>query len=266
MTYRKAFHMSSNTTAVLDRFRLDGKVVLVTGASSGLGVAFAVACAEAGADVVAAARRTERLADTVAMVNAAGHEALAVSADVSVESDCRRIVEQAMEHFGRVDVLVNNAGIEDAGPASRLTLQTFQRVINVNVNACFLMAQASATVMTPGSSIVNIASIMAHTTLDVPGGTAYNTSKAAVLGLTRSLARQWTRRKGIRVNALLPGFFPSEMTDGQGVTAEFLGDRLVMGRLGNPDELAAALVFLASDASSYMTGSELVVDGGFLLS
>jgi NAD(P)-dependent dehydrogenase (short-subunit alcohol dehydrogenase family) len=254
----------SENSSVLDRFRLDGKVVLITGASSGLGVAFASACAQVGADVVVAARRAERLADTVALINATDREALAVSADVSVEADCRRIVEETMRRFGRLDVLVNNAGVEDRGAASRLTVDAFQRVIDVNLTACFVMAQAAAAVMTPGSAIVNVASILAYTTLNAPGGTAYNASKAGLLGLTRSLARQWTGRKGIRVNALLPGFFPSEMTTGQ-VSEEFLGDRLVMGRMGVPDELVPALVFLASDASSYMTGSELVVDGGFLL-
>ena len=247
---------------VLDRFRLDGKVVVVTGASSGLGVAFAVACAQAGADVVVAARRADRLQDTVALVERTGRQALAVSADVSVEDDCRAVVSAAVERFGHVDVLVNNAGIEDHDPASRLARADFDRVMDVNVTACFLMARAAATVMPAGSSIVNVSSVMGLTTMDFPS-TAYSTSKAAVLGLTRSLARQWTLRKGIRVNALLPGFFPSEMT--AGLPHELIEHRLVMARFGVPEELASAMVFLASDASSYMTGSELVVDGGLLL-
>jgi NAD(P)-dependent dehydrogenase (short-subunit alcohol dehydrogenase family) len=255
---------SAAAPALQDRFRLDDRVVVVTGGSSGLGVAFARACAEAGAQVVVAARRSDRLETTLELIRAAGSEGIAVTADVSQQRDCEDVVAAALERFGRLDVLVNNAGIQDSAPASRLPMDEFQRVIDVNLTAGFLMAQAAATVMRPGSSIVNVSSIMAHTTLGGPGGTAYLASKAGVLGLTRSLARQWTGRKGIRVNALLPGFFPTEMTDGQ-VTAEFLGERLVMGRLGAPEELAAALVFLASDASSYMTGSELVVDGGFLL-
>jgi NAD(P)-dependent dehydrogenase (short-subunit alcohol dehydrogenase family) len=248
---------------VSDRFRLDGRVVVITGASSGLGVAFAGACAQAGADVVVAARRADRLESTLALIMEAGREGLAVTADVSRQADCTAIIAATMERFGRIDTLVNNAGIEDRGPASRLSVDAFQRVIDVNLTACFQMAQGAAAVMRPGSSIINVASVMAHTTLDMPAGTAYNASKAGVLGLTRSLARQWTGRKGIRVNALLPGFFPSEMT--APVPPAFLTDRLVMGRMGDPAELAAALVFLASDASSYMTGSELVVDGGFLL-
>jgi NAD(P)-dependent dehydrogenase (short-subunit alcohol dehydrogenase family) len=250
--------------SVLERFRLDDKVVIVTGATSGLGVSFAQACAQAGADVVVTGRRAERLVDTVALIEDAGRSGLAVAADVAREEDAQRIVESAVERFGRVDVLVNNAGIADEGvPASRLPSAEFQRVLDVNLTGGLRMAQAAAAAMAPGASIVNVASIMAYTTIDVPA-TAYHASKAGVLGLNRSLARQWSSRKGIRVNALLPGFFPSEMTDV--LPLEYLQGRLVMGRLGHPEELAAALVFLASDASSYMTGAELVVDGGFLLS
>jgi NAD(P)-dependent dehydrogenase (short-subunit alcohol dehydrogenase family) len=252
------------SSSVLDRFRLDGKVVVVTGASSGLGVAFAVACAEAGADVAIAARRAERLADTVALIKAAGGDALAISADVAIEADCQRVVDETVAHFGRLDVLVNNAGTSERHFATRLSTDDFQRVIDVNLTGCFWLAKAAAGVMQPGSSIVNVASIMAHTTVEGMPTTAYAASKAGLLGLTRALARQWTGRKGIRVNALLPGFFPSEMT--QELPAPVIADRLVTGRLGDPQELAAALVFLASDAGGYVTGAELVVDGGFLLS
>jgi NAD(P)-dependent dehydrogenase (short-subunit alcohol dehydrogenase family) len=248
--------------SVLDRFRLDDRVVVITGASSGLGVAYAKACASAGADVVVAARRTDRLAATVELVrDTTGREGLAVAADVACEADCNAVIDAAMERFGKVDVLINNAGIGDTDPASKLSLETFQGVLNVNLTACFLMAQASAAVMTPGSSIVNISSVMANTTLQLPT-TAYTASKAGLIGLTRSLARQWAQQ-GIRVNALLPGFFPSELVDPR--IAQVLGDRLVMGRLGLPEEVASAVVFLASDASSYVTGSELVVDGGLTL-
>jgi NAD(P)-dependent dehydrogenase (short-subunit alcohol dehydrogenase family) len=257
--------MTTTATAVrpaVDRFRLDDKVVVVTGASSGLGVAFAQVCAAAGADVVVAARRTERLAGTVALVDACGRTGLAVSADVTSEDDCQKVIAAAMERFGRVDVLVNNAGIEDHDPASRLTVEAFQRVMDVNLTGSFVMAKAAAQVMRPGSSIINVSSILSQTTFDAPHS-AYSASKAGVLGLTRTLARQWTGRKGIRVNAVLPGLFPSEMTEG---TPEALFDgRLPMGRFGRPEELADAVVFLASDASSYVTGVELVVDGGLLL-
>jgi len=251
-----------NDTTAVDRFRLDDRVVLITGASSGLGVAYAQACARAGADVVVAARRADRLRSTVELIRATGRDGLAVAADVSRDDDCQALVDAAVQRFGRLDVLVNNAGIADHLPASRLETEEFRQVIEVNLTACFALAKASASVMVPGSSIVNVSSVMAHTTLGLPS-TAYAASKAAVLGLTRSLARQWSARKGIRVNALLPGFFPSEMTGPMPI--EQIQDRLVMGRMGLPEELAAALVFLASDASSYITGSELVVDGGFSL-
>jgi NAD(P)-dependent dehydrogenase (short-subunit alcohol dehydrogenase family) len=247
--------------SVIDRFRLDDRVVVITGASSGLGVAYAQACAGAGADVVVAARRTDRLESTVELVRDAGRQGLAVAADVSREADCEAVIEAAMARFGMVDVLVNNAGIGDTDPASKLSLQTFQGVLDVNLTGCFLMARAAAAVMTPGSSIVNVSSVMANTTVQVPT-TAYSASKAGLLGLTNSLARQWAAQ-GIRVNALQPGFFPSELVDPR--IAGILGDRLVMGRLGLPEEVAAAVIFLASDASSYMTGSELVVDGGLTL-
>ena len=231
--------IASPPVGTRDRFRLDDKVVVVTGASSGLGVAFAEACARAGADLVVAARRTDRLRDTVALVEAAGRQALAVPADVAEQRDCAAVVQAAVERFGRIDVLVNNAGIEDHDPASRLSREDFVRVMDVNVTACFTMAQEAAKAMPAGSSIVNVSSVMAQTTMDFPS-TAYTTSKAAVLGLTRSLARQWTARKGIRVNALLPGFFPSEMT--AGLPQDAIGHRLVMGRLGRPEELASALL------------------------
>ncbi|WP_419197177.1 SDR family NAD(P)-dependent oxidoreductase [Mycolicibacterium austroafricanum] len=248
--------------SVAERFRLDDKVVVITGGSSGLGVAFAQACAESGADVVVAGRRFDRLQQTVALVCDIGREGVAVPADVATEHGCRTIVDTAVQRFGRIDVLVNNAGIEDHAPASRLHVDDFRRVLDVNVTGGFLLAQRAATVMPHGSSIVNVGSVLAHTTIDVPT-TAYSTSKAAILGLTHSLSRQWSGRKGIRVNALLPGWFPSEMTDTLAIEA--IEQRLVMGRMGEPAELAAALVFLASDASSYMTGSELTVDGGFRL-
>lgn len=248
--------------SVSDRFRLDDKVVVVTGASSGIGVAFAHACAEAGADIVATGRRRDRLEQTVELVRSAGRDGLAVAADVASADGCPNMVDAALDRFGRIDVLVNNAGVEDHDPASRLAVEDFRRVLDVNVTACFELAQCAAAVMPRGSTIVNVGSILGYTTLDIPT-TAYSTSKAAILGLTRSLARQWSGRKGIRVNALLPGFFPTDMV--AALPPGLIDDRLPMGRMGDPDELAAALVFLASDASSYMTGSELTVDGGMRL-
>ena len=250
---------------VLDRFRLDNKVALVTGASSGLGVAFAQALAEAGADVVLGARRVDKLADTAELVRSAGRRALTVATDVAKPEDCQAMVDAAMQEFGRVDVLVNNAGIGTAVPATRETPEQFRGVIDVNLNGCYWMAQACGRVMQPGSSIINISSVLGLTTAGLPQA-AYAASKAGLIGLTRDLAQQWTGRKGIRVNAIAPGFFESEMTDQypEGYL-DLMAQRIPAGRKGNPEELAAAVVFLASDAGGYVTGQTIAVDGGMTI-
>jgi NAD(P)-dependent dehydrogenase (short-subunit alcohol dehydrogenase family) len=249
-------------TTVLDRFRLDDRVAIVTGASSGLGVAFAKALAEAGADLVLAARRAERLEQTRALVEQAGRRAVVVAADVAVPEEAGAVVEAGMNEFGHVDVLVNNAGKGTAVPATRETPQQFREVIDINLNGSYWMAQACGRVMQPGSAIINISSVAALGSAGLPQA-AYSASKAALIGLTRDLAVQWTGRKGIRVTALAPGFFPSEMSD-QFPDGFIEGQlpRIPAGRPGDPDELAAALVFLASPAAGYITGTTLVVDGG----
>ncbi len=251
---------------ILDLFRLDGKVAVVTGASSGLGAAFAVGLAEAGADVVLGARRADRLAETCRQVEAVGRRAVPVATDVTVVDDCDRLVEAAVRELGRVDILVNNAGIATAVPATREPPDEFRSVVDVNLMGSYWMAQACGRVMAPGSSIVNISSVIGLTTAGLPQS-AYSASKAAVLGLTRDLAQQWTGRKGIRVNAVVPGWFETEMTDQYkpGYLERTIESRVLMGRIGELQECAAAVVFLASDASSYITGVGLPVDGGALL-
>lgn len=193
--------------SILDRFRLDDRVVVVTGASSGLGAVFATALAEAGADVVLGARRADRLDETRAAVEKIGRRAVAVSTDVAKPEDCQALVDAAMTEFDRVDILVNNAGVGTAVPATRETPEQFRQVIDVNLNGCYWMAQAAAKVMAPGSSIVNISSVLGLTTAGLPQA-AYSSSKAGLIGMTRDLAQQWTRRKGIRVNALARGSSP----------------------------------------------------------
>jgi NAD(P)-dependent dehydrogenase (short-subunit alcohol dehydrogenase family) len=247
---------------VLDKFRLDDKVVIVTGASSGLGVSFAQACAQAGADIVLAARRAEKLADTAELVSATGRRALVVATDVTDPGQCQAMVDAAVNEFGRVDVLVNNAGVGTAVPATRETPDEFRSVIDINLNGSYWAAKACARVMAPGSSIINISSIIGLTTAGLPQA-AYSASKAAVLGLTRDLAQQWGSRKGIRVNAIAPGFFKSEMTDQyKPGYIESLTPRVLLQRMGDPSELAATLVWLASDAGGYVTGQTIIVDGG----
>jgi NAD(P)-dependent dehydrogenase (short-subunit alcohol dehydrogenase family) len=161
-------------------------------------------------------------------------------------------------------VLVNNAGIGTAVPALKETPEQFTRVIEVNLHGSYWMAQECARVMGPGSSIVNVSSVLAMTTAGLPQA-AYSASKAAIVGLTRDLAQQWTGRRGIRVNAVAPGIFPTEMSAGR--SDEHLArfeQRVLSGRVGDPSELVAAILFLASDASSYITATVLPVDGGLL--
>jgi len=247
---------------VLDLFRLDGKVAIVTGASSGLGVAFAKALAEAGADVALGARRVDRLEETKGLVEAAGRKAVTVATDVAKPEDCQGLVDATVRDLGKVDILVNNAGVGTAVPATRETPDQFRQVIDINLNGCYWMAQACGRVMSPGSSIINISSILGITTAGLPQA-AYAASKAGLIGLTRDLAQQWTGRKGIRVNAVAPGFFASEMTDQypEGYL-EAMSPRMIAGRKGDPEELAATVVFLASAAGGYVTGQTLPVDGG----
>ncbi|HEY1510954.1 MAG TPA: glucose 1-dehydrogenase [Solirubrobacteraceae bacterium] len=248
--------------AVLNRFRLDGRVAIVTGASSGLGVTIATALAEAGAQLVIAARRVDRLEDTRALVEEFGVRAVTVKADVSDPDDCDRLVEVAMAEFGRVDILINNAGVGVVVPALHQSRDEFRRLIDVNLNGCHWMACAAARAMDGAGSIVNVSSMIALTTAGTPQA-GYAASKAGLLGLTRDLAQEWTGRRGIRVNAVAPGYFATEMTDGHTDAIEHLLVRVPSGRMGEPEELATAVLFLASDAASYVTGQTLVVDGGF---
>jgi len=249
-----------------DVFRVDGKVAIVTGASSGLGVAFAHALAERGAQVSLAGRRAERLHETRRDVEVIGGRCIATVTDVTDPRQCAELVARTATELGRVDILINNAGQGSVVPATRERPDEFRLVLDVNLMGTYWMTQECGRVMGPGSSIINIGSVLGLTTAGLPHA-AYSSSKAAIVGLTRDLAQQWSGRKGIRVNCLAPGFFPTEMTDQYppGYLDQTVSARVPMGRLGRLEECAAAMLFLASDAASYITGAVLPVDGGMLV-
>jgi NAD(P)-dependent dehydrogenase (short-subunit alcohol dehydrogenase family) len=247
----------------LDRFRLDDKVVVITGSSSGLGVGFARATAAVGATVVLAARREDRLETLANELRDGGTTVLTQRTDVASLEDCEALAQAVVTQFGRIDVLINNAGIGRAGSALREDPDTFRESIDINLNGTYWMSRACAPHMPAGSSIVNIASVLGWVASRYPQA-GYSASKAGVLGLTRDLAQQWSGRKGIRVNALCPGYFDSEITLAAGAEnlRTMVADNSILGRFGTQDELDSALLYLASPASSYMTGASLVIDGG----
>lgn len=245
-------------------FNLDGRVAIVTGASSGLGARFTRVLHGAGATVIASARRTERLE---ALAEELGDRVHAVTADVGNDEDCHRLVATAVEIGGRLDVLVNNAGVSHTGPAETEPVDTFRNVVNVNLNALFVLSQAAYEPLrqSGNGSIVNIASILGLNASAPIKQASYCASKGGVVNLTRELGCQWARR-GIRVNAIAPGWFPSEMTEDMWSDAgstEFVKRNAPMGRAGLDHELDGVLLFLASDASSYVVGQTIAVDGGW---
>ncbi|HWV23884.1 MAG TPA: glucose 1-dehydrogenase [Thermomicrobiales bacterium] len=249
-------------------FDLTGRVAVVTGAGSGLGVTFAEALAEAGASIVCAGLDINALERTAGRIRERGHGAIAVVADVTDEGAVRTMIERTVEEFGRIDILVNNAGIATSEAPETLSLSDWQRVVDVNLTGVFLCAQATARVMIEaghGGSIINIASILGAGASEPAPSTAYAASKGAVVNLTRDLAVHWAPY-GIRVNAIGPAYFPSEMTAGMLKMPEIVSEierRTPLGRLGRLDELKGPVVFLASDAASYVTGENLFVDGGW---
>jgi NAD(P)-dependent dehydrogenase (short-subunit alcohol dehydrogenase family) len=249
-------------TAVIDRFRLDGKVAVVTGASRGLGAAIAVALAGAGADVVVAARSLERLKETVNAVQALGRRAVPFRMDITVAAECEALIVAAVEAFCRVDILVNNAGVSAVRPATRETPEEFRSVVECNLFGTYWCSQAFARAATEGGSIVNITSNIASRSAGIPQA-AYASSKAGVEALTRDLAAQWGSRKGIRVNTVAPGYFATGMTGGMDdVMSQAMTAMAPLARTGVPEDVAAAVLYFASPASSYVTDATLTIDGG----
>ncbi len=259
---RLALETSAMSTA-LDLFRLDSRVAVVTGASSGLGARFARVLAEAGATVALAARRVERL-ETVAE-----HlpDAAVFRCDVSQPADVDALVHGVKAQFGRVDILVNNAGITDTVPAEDEPLEQFRETVDVNLTGAFYVAQQVGRVMLAQGSgvIVNVASMLGTVGVGQIPQAGYAATKAGLINLSRELAAQWGRR-GVRVNALCPGWFPTEMTGemfADEAAVRWIRRKTIFGRGGEAHELDGALLYLASDASSYVTGQMLIVDGGF---
>ena len=244
-------------------FDLQGRVAIVTGASSGLGDRFARVLAAAGAQVVGAARRLDRLERLASEVETV----TPMRCDVGVDKDLEQLVASTLERFGRVDVLVNNAGVGGTAPAEEESREHFRRVMDINLNAVFVLSQIAGRAMLERGqgSIVNIASMFGLVASAPVLHASYCASKGAVVNMTREMGAQWARR-GVRVNALAPGFFPSEMAselieDEQ--SARFLRRNTPIGRPGAAHELDGPLLFLASDASSYVTGQTIAVDGGW---
>jgi NAD(P)-dependent dehydrogenase (short-subunit alcohol dehydrogenase family) len=253
--------------AVLDAFDLTGKTAVVTGGNTGLGEAFAKALVEAGAGVALAARTRERSESVAEEIQASGGKAIAVDLDVTDPAQVNGMLESVTERLGPVDILVNNAGVCYHRPAAEVPLEEWHDVFDVNVHGLWYCAQAVGRrmIQNGGGTIINIGSISAMIVNRPQWQPAYNASKAAVHQLTRSLAAEWAPHN-VRVNALAPGYVKTDMSpvDEERFRRHWIEDT-PMQRYATPEELGPSIVYLASDASSFMTGSILVVDGGYTL-
>ncbi|MBT2492879.1 3-oxoacyl-ACP reductase FabG [Streptomyces sp. ISL-96] len=240
---------------------LNGKTALVTGGSRGIGAAIALRLAQDGADVALTYVRGETAAqEIVQKIESMGRRGLALRADAADPAAVTAVVGQAADELGRLDILVNNAGVGVLGPIETLTLADVDQVLAVNVRAVFLASQAAAARMERGGRIISTGSCMAQR-VPGPGGALYATSKAALIGLNKALARELGSR-GITANLVHPGPIDTDMNPADGPYAASQSELTALGRFGTPDEVASAVAFLASDEAAYMTGSEVVVDGG----
>ena len=257
--------MSKN---VKELFELTDKTAIITGGSRGIGKEMAEGLAEAGANLMLCARRAEWLEETVKEFIGKGFNVAGTVCDVSKPDEVQAVVDQTVAKYGSVDILINNAGTSWGAMPEEMSLKKWQQVIDVNLTGCFLFAQAvGRQMLTQGSgSIINIASIAGLTSsANGPFYAGYVASKAGLIGLTRELAASWGR-KGIRVNAIAPGFFHSRLADAViDLYERSIQENNVIPRVGNEGELKGTAVFLASDASSYITGQTIIVDGGMTI-
>ena len=244
---------------------LSDKVAIVTGASRGIGRAIALALASQGAKVVASARNAEALAELIAKIKSQGGDALAVVGDVAVEDDANNLVKKAVEAYGQVDVFINNAGITRDGLLLRMKNADWDAVLDTNLKGAFLCTRAVAKVMSKQRSgrIINISSVVGE--MGNAGQANYCASKAGLLGLTKSVARELARRN-VTVNAITPGFITTEMTEDMTEKAqETMTEQIPLGRPGSAEDVANAVIFLASEQSAYITGQVLGVNGGMYM-
>ena len=254
-----------NVPSLSELFQLKNRVAIVTGGSRGLGQEMAEGLAEAGASLMLCARRDEWLTPSVEAMRARGFTVDGMLCDVSKPADVQAVVDRTIASFGRVDILINNAGVTWAAEPEDMPLDKWQRVVDVNLTGAFLFAQAAGRDMLKRQHgrIINIASIAGmHASVQGPHYAAYAATKAGLVGLTRELAVSWAR-KGIRVNAIAPGFFHSRLADGAiAMNEASIKASSPIPRVGDAGELKGVAVFLAADASNYITGQTIVVDGG----
>ncbi|MCA9839123.1 MAG: SDR family oxidoreductase [Trueperaceae bacterium] len=253
--------------SVKELFDLQDRVAIITGGSRGLGLQIAEAYAEQGAKLVLSARKIEGLEAAQAHLKKGGAEVFISARDLSEPENSSAFVEEVLAHFGQIDILVNNAGATWGAPAEEHPLEAWHKVMDLNVTGAFLLAQAVAKAsMIPRrqGAIVNVASVagLKGNSHKMRGTIAYNTAKGALVNMTRALASEWAKY-GIRVNALAPGYFPTKMTRGTLEAYQaFIEAETPLGRVGGPEDLKGAAVLLASDASAFMTGQIIAVDGG----
>lgn len=247
-------------------FNLKGKTAIVTGASSGLGIVFAEALAEMGANLELAARRIEKLNEVASSLKPLSAKARPFQCDVTKQEEVQSLIDDTVKTFGRLDIIINNAGVAAISPATDISVEEWNKVVSVNLTGAFLCARTAAKQMIKQRSgkIVNIASIYGAVG-DVFPASPYYATKGAVINMTRDLAVEWAPHN-INVNAIAPGFFPSEMTEAMFQDPEYLEyirKQTPLGRPGNPQDLKGAVVYLSSSASDYVTGQTIFVDGGW---